>query len=131
MLVDKLFFFKFFNFIGSSPFFEQDPHMDSPEAIRVNFASEGKRGQTVIAALHEKEVGLIIKVRCQKEFKGISKNSEAVRCLGGRQNGSMAWDFVTSFSAGHCALSQAWRTPSRFHRHFTRKQNKNKCSLFY
>jgi hypothetical protein len=33
---------------------------------------------------NEVKAALIIKTRCQKEFKEIRENSEAMRCLGGR-----------------------------------------------
>ncbi len=68
-----------------------------------------KRCQTVIAALHEKdekdneeEAALIIKTRCQKNWKKSAKIcSEAMRGLGGSQNGAILFGIpLPSFSAG-------------------------------
>jgi hypothetical protein len=55
MLVDQLFFSNFYLhwFFSNLSFFERDPHMDSPEGIRVKTIYDGVRQSTTQLPAHQ------------------------------------------------------------------------------
>jgi hypothetical protein len=58
----------------------------------------GKHGNTAIAALHEKDEKVNEERSwAHKKPQRNKRNSEAMRGLGGRQNGAMAWDSIAPF----------------------------------